>query len=96
MNKNAQNCVAHFSANRHVNGLKVETYGEVNLVGMYSHPINANRLRCNKKSEPIWVLLIQSDPVRKLSLRFNTISPMRTCARAYARVSANNSEMLSL
>ena len=27
----------------------IETYGKINLAGMCSHPINANRLRCHTK-----------------------------------------------
>ena len=29
----------------------IETYGKINLSGMCSHPINANRLRCQTNTE---------------------------------------------
>ena len=52
----------------------IETYGKLNLVGMCSHPINANRLRCqSKKWAKMGTLedLFQNDCFLKKTLRIN-------------------------
>ena len=55
----------------------IETYGKINLAVMCSHPIDANRLRCQTKSEPIWVLLTQSGQddqlLKKMQITLNDV-----------------------
>ena len=59
----------------HLTSQSIETYGKINLAGMCSHPINANRLRCQTK--PIWVLLTQSATTRTTTATKFLLGPLR-------------------